>query len=173
MSSNVPWMMVIMMQWTGHWILIGPSLWTGPSTHRKCLFVPSSTVSCLAGCVGVCMFSTAIIRTGVCVCAPYSSVCLLWLPVQSAAAHQDGSFSQLRMRSLRVQQGTSSTRRKCRRSWEGKGPSSASPAPPAPALPVSSSMIRVLSHKWGKALLACSASLLSLTKQEAKPALFT
>lgn len=39
----------------------------GPSTHRKCLFVPSSSVSCRAGCVGVCMFSTVIIRTGACV----------------------------------------------------------------------------------------------------------
>lgn len=67
MSSNVCWMVVIMMQWTGHWILIGLTLWMGPSTHRKCLFVSCSSVSCWTGCVGVCMFSTVIIRTGVCV----------------------------------------------------------------------------------------------------------
>lgn len=179
MSSNVCWMVVIMMQWTGHWILIGPALWMGPSTHRKCLFVPSSSVSCRAGCVGVCMFSTVIIRTGacvhmyVCVCVCYSFICLLWLLVQSTAVRQDGSFSLPRMRSLCAQQGTSSPHRKWRRSWEGKGSSSATPTAPAPALPVSSSMIRVLSQEWTKASLAHAPSLLPLTKQEVQPALFT
>lgn len=36
--------------------------------HRKCLFVPNGSVSCLTGCVGVRMFSTVIIRTGMCMC---------------------------------------------------------------------------------------------------------
>lgn len=146
MSNNVPWMMVIMMQWTEHWSLIGFALWTGPSTHRKWLFVPSSTVSCRPA-VWVCVFHCDNQARHVCMRVPYSSIRLLWLPVQSAAALQDGSSVQPRMRSLCAQLGTSSPHRKWRRSWEGKGSSSATPAPLAPSLPMSPSMIRVLSQK--------------------------
>lgn len=63
------------MLWTKHWILIGLSLWIGPSTHRKCLFVPSSTISCRTGCVcwGVGGVSTVIISRGICACMHLTS----------------------------------------------------------------------------------------------------
>ena len=148
------------MQWTGHWILIGLSLWTGPSTHRKCLFVPSSSASCRTGCVGVCMFSTVIIRTGVCVCAcvcvrECARASLLRLPPMAAGSKNRRSPGR---KFLTTRGWDHCAPNKGLPPHTGSGGAAererALPLPPPlllpPALPVSSSMIRVLSQMWAE-----------------------
>lgn len=120
----------------------------GCSTHRKRLFVPCSGVSRWTGCVGVCTFSTAIIRTGV--CAPAS---LLHFPPRATGSKCRSSTrrkpltprDEITVRPTRDFLPTQEVEAQLR----GKGlflchhpPTH----PPVPALPASSSMIRVLSQ---------------------------